>query len=153
MNEAVLTIGRVAAEAGVASSAIRYYERVGVLTQPDRVSGQRRYGPEAVKRLGIIDTAQQAGFSLDEIRELLRGADEGRASEQLRELARRKLPEVEALIERAEAMRSWLALAGDCGCESLDACALFDPDHARDRPTPEPASSSDSCSEIGPTRA
>jgi MerR family redox-sensitive transcriptional activator SoxR len=137
MSETVLTIGQVAAEAGVASSAIRYYERVGVLPQPDRVAGQRRYGREAVERLGIIDTAQQAGFSLDEIRELLDGADDGRASEQLRELARRKLPEVEALIERAEAMRGWLEAAGDCDCESLDACALFAAENTRSLPKPE----------------
>ena len=127
MSEAVLTIGQVAAEAGVASSAIRYYERRGVLPQPDRVAGQRRYGRETVDRLGIIDTAQRAGFSLDEISELLQGADHGRASERLRELARRKLPEAEARIERAEAMRRWLEAARDCGCESLDACALFAP--------------------------
>ena len=127
MSEAVLTIGQVAAAAGVASSAIRYYERRGVLPQPDRVAGQRRYGRRTVERLGIIDTAQRAGFSLDEIRELLQGADDGRASERLRELARRKLPEVEARIERAEAMRRWLEAAGDCGCESLDVCALFAP--------------------------
>ena len=127
MSEAVLTIGQVAAEAGVASSAIRYYERRGVLPQPDRVAGQRRYGRGTVERLGIIDTAQRAGFSLDEISGLLQGADDGRASERLRKLARRKLPEVEARIERAEAMRRWLEAAGDCGCESLDACALFAP--------------------------
>jgi MerR family transcriptional regulator, redox-sensitive transcriptional activator SoxR len=127
MSDTALTIGQVAAEAGVASSAIRYYERVGVLPEPERVSGQRRYGHDAVERLGIVDTAQRAGFSLDEIRDLLRGADEGRASAQLRDLARRKLPEVEALIERAEAMRRWLEAAGDCDCESLDVCALFTP--------------------------
>jgi hypothetical protein len=50
------------------------------------------------------------------------------AFESLRALAARKLPEVEALIERAEAMRAWLRTATDCSCTSLDACALFDPD-------------------------
>ena len=112
---------------GSRTRLIRYYERRGAPPQPDRVAGQRRYGRETVERLEIIDTAQRAGFSLDEIRELLQGADDGRASERLRELARRKLPEAEARIERAEAMRRWLEAARDCGCESLDACALFPP--------------------------
>lgn len=126
MSEAVLTIGQVAAEAGVASSAIRYYERVGVLPEPQRVAGQRRYGRETVERLATIAVAQQAGFSLDEIGELLRGSDRGRASDQLRELAQRKLPEVETLVARAGAMKRWLEIASGCGCGTLDECALFD---------------------------
>ncbi len=132
MSEAELSIGELAAEAGVATSAIRYYERVGVLPEPERVSGRRRYRPDTVERLGMIATAQQAGFLLEEIRELLRGSDQGRASEQLRELAGRKLPEVEALIERGQEMRRWLEAAGECGCETLDACALFAPGDRRD---------------------
>ena len=59
---------------------------------------------------------------------MLSSTDRGApAHEQLRTLAARKLPEVEALIERAEAMRDWLSAAEECGCETLDACALFDP--------------------------
>lgn len=58
-DAAVLTIGEVAREAGVNTSAIRYYERVGVLPAPDRVSGQRRYTPETVRRLGVIDVANR----------------------------------------------------------------------------------------------
>jgi MerR family redox-sensitive transcriptional activator SoxR len=125
MADAELTIGEVAARAGVATSAIRYYERVGVLAQPQRVSGQRRYGSETVDRLVTIGVAQRAGFSLDEIGELLRGSDDGKASASLQELARRKLPEVEDLIARAEAMRKWLSVAAECGCPTLDVCDLF----------------------------
>ena len=120
-----LTIGEVAAEVGLNTSAVRYYERVGVLPAPERVSGQRRYLPEAIDRLRTIQAAQQAGFSLDEITQLLRGVEDGRAAEELRVLAERKLPDVEALIERAEAMKHWLELASDCRCGSLDVCALF----------------------------
>jgi MerR family redox-sensitive transcriptional activator SoxR len=130
MSNAELTIGEVAGRAGVATSAIRYYERVGVLAQPERVSGQRRYGSETVDRLVTIAVAQQAGFSLDEIGELLRGSDEGKASASLQELARRKLPEVEDLIARAEAMREWLSVAAECGCPTLDVCDLFRPSEA-----------------------
>jgi MerR family redox-sensitive transcriptional activator SoxR len=75
----------------------------------------------------VLDVAKRAGFSLDEARLLLQRSDAGSpAYESLRELAARKLPEVEALIERAQAMRAWLLTATDCSCATLDACALFD---------------------------
>ena len=125
MAEATLTIGEVAKAAGVNTSAVRYYERVGVMPEPERYSGQRRYGPGAVDRLHAVHAAQQAGFSLEEITQLLAGAEDGRAAEQLRLLAERKLPDVEALIERAERMKRWLELARECQCGSLDVCALF----------------------------
>jgi len=126
MEDATLTIGQVAAKAGVNVSAIRYYERHGLMPEPERVSGQRRYTDTAIQRLGIIDAAKQAGFSLDEVRILLDSTDAGApAHQQLQALAARKLPEVEALIERAATMRTWLTAATACGCDTLDACALF----------------------------
>lgn len=125
-EEATLTIGAVAEQAGVNVSAIRFYERKGLLPEPDRVSGQRRYTEATVQRLRIIATAKQAGFSLEEVGVLLTSTDEGApAHEQLQRLAERKLPEVDALIERAQTMRGWLTAAGSCDCETLDACALF----------------------------
>ena len=120
-----LTIGQVAKRAGVRTSAIRYYERVGVLPPAERVSGQRRYHDETVERLGLIGAAQQAGFSLDESAELLRSSDEGRASERLRVMAEHKLPDIRSLIDRAERMERWLEQASSCGCSTLEACALF----------------------------
>ncbi len=126
MADATLTIGQVAARAGINDSAIRYYERHGLLPEPERVSNQRRYTDETIQRLGIIDAAKQAGFSLDEVRVLLDSTDQGApAHEQLRELAERKLPEVDALIDRVQTMRRWLMTATTCGCDTLDACALF----------------------------
>ena len=122
-----LTIGQVAAEAGVAASAIRYYEREGLLPTPERVSGQRRYGEDTLRRLEVIGVAKRAGFSLDDVRLLLDTTDAGDpAHARLRELAERKLPEVEALIVRAEAMREWLLTARRCSCSSLDLCGLFE---------------------------
>ena len=77
-------------------------------------------------RLGVIDVAKRAGFSLDDIRVLLSATDAGEpASAHLQELAERKLPEVQELIERAEIVRRWLETARGCGCESLDVCGLF----------------------------
>ncbi len=126
MAEAALSIGEVAKKAGVNVSAIRFYERNGLLPEPERSSGQRRYTAVAIQRLGTINVAKQAGFSLDEVRVLLESTDRGApAHEQLRALANRKLPEIEALIERAETMRDWLAAASTCECETLDGCALF----------------------------
>jgi MerR family redox-sensitive transcriptional activator SoxR len=121
-----LRIGEVADRAGVRVSAIRFYERRGLLPEPERVGGQRCYTAVTVKRLGIIAAAKRAGFSLDEIGALLASTDAGApAHEPLQALATRRLPEVDALIEHAKAMRGWLTAAGHCQCETLDACMLF----------------------------
>jgi MerR family transcriptional regulator, redox-sensitive transcriptional activator SoxR len=134
-----LTIGKLADRFGLNTSAIRYYERVGVLPEPARESGQRRYGPDAVRRLEVLEVAKRAGFTLDETRVLLRSAEAGTpAFEALRDLAARKLPEVEALITRAQEMRAWLLTATDCSCTSLDVCALFDADHGDVAEQPAP---------------
>jgi DNA-binding transcriptional MerR regulator len=93
MAEATLGIGEVAREAGVSVSAIRFYERNGLLPEADRVGGRRRFGSDVVRRLGVIDVAKQAGFSLDEIRALLDSIDRGApAHEELQALAARSCP-------------------------------------------------------------
>lgn len=127
MDDDLLRIGEVAERAGLRTSAIRYYESIGLIPEPDRLSGQRVYEPAVLRRLAMIDVSQRAGLSLDEIRELLDAGTEP-ISGHLRDLAARKLPEVEALIERAEAMREWLLTAKGCDCESIDDCGLFDAD-------------------------
>ena len=124
--EATLTIGQVAEQVGLKTSAIRFYESVGVLPAPERVSGQRRYTEETVRRLQALDVAKRAGFTLSEATLVLSSADGGApAHEQLRELATRKLPEVDALIAQAQAMRAWLITATGCTCATLDVCGLF----------------------------
>jgi MerR family redox-sensitive transcriptional activator SoxR len=126
MSDATLTIGQVAQRAGLNVSALRYYESEGLLPEAPRVGGQRRYSTETLTRLGVIDVAKRAGFSLDEIRTLLAAADaEEPTHARVQELARRKLPEVEDLLSRADAVRRWLTVATACGCETLDGCALF----------------------------
>ena len=134
--EATLTIGEVARRAGLNTSAIRYYEARGLLPAPERESGRRRYTEETVRRLHVVEVAKRAGFTLEEAGVLLATAEDGTpASAQIRELAARKLPDVEALIVRAQAMRDWLQTATGCNCETLDVCGLFDdealtPQHA-----------------------
>jgi MerR family transcriptional regulator, redox-sensitive transcriptional activator SoxR len=120
-----LRIGDVARTAGVRKSLIRYYERIGLIPEAPRVSGQRRYDRAVLRRLAVIDVAQRAGLSLDEIRDLLQiGSDP--LSPRLRALAERRLPEIESLIDRAERVRAWLTAATRCDCETVDECALFD---------------------------
>jgi MerR family redox-sensitive transcriptional activator SoxR len=125
-EEPLLTIGQVAERAGLNTSHIRFYERVGVLPAPERISGQRRYRPEVLHRLSIIDIAQRAGLTLDEIAPLTgpgnRSAD---TSAHIRTLADDKLPHIEALITRAQAVKQWLQVAQRCDCESVDVCGLF----------------------------
>jgi MerR family redox-sensitive transcriptional activator SoxR len=131
-DHATLTIGQLAERFGLKTSAIRYYERVGVLPEPEREHGHRRYSVETIRRLQVLDVAKRAGFSLDEARLLMEGGEAGTpAFESLRALAARKLPDVEALIARAEEMRSWLLTATDCSCQTLDVCGLFDHDDIR----------------------
>jgi MerR family transcriptional regulator, redox-sensitive transcriptional activator SoxR len=123
----LLAIGEVAKRAGRAASSIRYYEEIGLLPEPARVNGRRQYRPEIVRTLAVIETAQRAGLNLDEIRLLLDAAADNRvATERLREVAERKLPELVALIERAELVRAWLEDAACCTCPSLEDCPLFD---------------------------
>jgi MerR family redox-sensitive transcriptional activator SoxR len=124
--QGMFTIGQIAARTGLRASSIRHWESVGVLAAPERVSGSRRYGEGVIRQIQTIRVAQQAGFTLAEIRELLSGVDgEGRASARIRALAERKLREVEALIERATTVRGWLEVAMDCSCPTLDDCSLF----------------------------
>jgi len=121
-----LTIGEVARRAGVATSQIRYYERIELLPKPERVGGQRRYDTDVLGKLGFIGVAQGAGFKLSEIKELIEGVDSSTGmAEQMRALSARKLDEVEALLARTRAMKGWLEVAKECGCATPEECALF----------------------------
>lgn len=103
----LLTIGEVAAIIGVQTSTLRYYESIGILPAPKRVSGQRRYSPAILPILEIIQLAKDANFSLAEIRVLLYG-DEGTPSERWRVLVEHKLKEVNDVIARAQEMKALL---------------------------------------------
>jgi MerR family redox-sensitive transcriptional activator SoxR len=118
-----LPIGEVARRTGVATSALRYYERAGLLPAPARRSGQRRYDPEIVGRVRIIQTARAAGFSIEETREFLTLSPGETPSSRWRTLAERKQAEIDALIAQAEQMRSILKDSFPCDCPALDDCA------------------------------
>jgi MerR family transcriptional regulator, redox-sensitive transcriptional activator SoxR len=120
-----LAIGEVAERAGMSTSRIRYYEGRGVLPKPERAAGQRRYDEDVLRRLAMIDAAQRVGFTLEEIRDLLGSRDQP-AHERLRELASMKLPELDALVERAIAVRRVMEMCSTCDCQSIDVCRMFD---------------------------
>jgi MerR family redox-sensitive transcriptional activator SoxR len=128
MDGAGLTIGEVARQVGLRSSAIRYYESAGLLPAPVRVSGWRRYDVTVLRRLAVIDLAQRSGFTLGEIRTLVRGFSPSTPpSARWHALARQKLPEVETLIARARTMKRLLEAGLNCRCLRLEDCALLVP--------------------------
>src|SRR5207244_2892900 len=113
----------VAKQFGLRTSALRYYEQVGILPQANRVSGRRRYDVAILRRLAVIQRARQIGFSLDEIRELFSGFQPGLpASHRWRQLSQRKLAELEASLERIMTMKNLLRRMATCECDALDDC-------------------------------
>jgi MerR family redox-sensitive transcriptional activator SoxR len=119
-------IGDVARRVGLRPSALRYYERVGLLPKPRRSSRQRCYDPEIIGRLEIIRVAREAGFSIRETRLFLTGfASATKPSERWRSLAERKLVEVEDQIRRAETMKVLLKESFRCRCPRLEDCERY----------------------------
>lgn len=118
-----MSIGQVAQAAGVRPSTVRYYESIGLLPIPARRSGRRRYDPGTVQRLSIIQTAQQAGFTLDEMRILFDDlpANES-ASAQWQALVDQKLQELNDLIRRVQSMKALLEEIRSCADDELAEC-------------------------------
>jgi MerR family transcriptional regulator, redox-sensitive transcriptional activator SoxR len=126
-----MTIGEVARKAGIRPSSLRYYESVGILPKPERVNGRRHYDGEVLRgvldRLAVVSIAQQAGFTVAEIRTLLHGfSDDAPPSERWRIMAREKLTEVEALIHRVKGMKRVLERGLGCECLRIEDCVLLD---------------------------
>jgi Predicted transcriptional regulators len=118
-------IGEVGRQAGLAPSAIRYYERLGLLPKPARKGGKRQYDESVLEWLALISLARQAGFTVAEVRRLVTGFAPGTApAVRWTRLAETKLREVDAMIERAEQMRTILGIALQCGCLRLEECGV-----------------------------
>jgi MerR family redox-sensitive transcriptional activator SoxR len=120
-----LPIGEIARRAGLRPSAVRYNERVGLLTPVPRTGGQRRYDSSALHRLSAIRLAQRAGFSLDEIKRLFE-AERRPGGAGWRALVESKLDEVRARIDEAQTMERMLLESLECGCEAFDECPLIE---------------------------
>jgi MerR family transcriptional regulator, redox-sensitive transcriptional activator SoxR len=126
-----LSIGELARRCGLAPSAIRYYEKAGLLPRAPRVSRQRRYGAEMTGRLRLLQLAREAGFTIRETRTFLTGFPETtRPAIRWQTLAKRKLTELSSQIERMERMKRLLESGFRCSCLSMDDCARILSDHA-----------------------
>jgi MerR family redox-sensitive transcriptional activator SoxR len=122
-----LSIGEVSNRVGLAPSAIRFYESEGLLAAPRRPSGRRAFDPGAVARLQVIRTARELGFSLEEIKQLLLDfPPDTPPPERWRALARDKLPEIDAQIQRGLALRRMLHAGMRCRCVRIEDCFIDD---------------------------
>jgi MerR family redox-sensitive transcriptional activator SoxR len=119
-----LLISEVARQTGLRPSAIRYYEQIGILPAPRRISGQRRYDSAVLYRLAIVQRARSMGFSLDEVRQLFfgfRGAVH--ACERWKRLSRKKLEDLDLLASQIKEMQSLIReMAECCRCATLEQC-------------------------------
>ena len=118
-----MKIGELAKQAGLNASAIRYYERAGLLSPPLRVGGQRRYSMDELDRVLLIRFASEMGFSLNETKLFLTGLKSGApVGSRWKKLARGKIEEVATNINRAKRLKSLLEHLLDCRCVSLNVC-------------------------------
>ena len=120
----MLSIGEVAQRTGIRPSAIRYYEDAGILPRPARNSGRRYYDMDAVRRIDVLKFAQQTGFTLEEIKTLFQGFNSGnQINARWQVLARKKMEELDALVERIQGMRQALEQGLKCGCIRIEDCS------------------------------
>ena len=120
-----LTVAKLAAAGGVGVETIRFYQRKGLLETPPRDGGIRRYGSQDVRRLRFIRQAQAAGFTLEEIRELL-DLDSSDDRPRARELARRRIKALDYKIAELKRARDALQrLAKECGSGSSGPCPIL----------------------------
>jgi MerR family mercuric resistance operon transcriptional regulator len=115
-----LTIGKLAAETGVNVETVRYYQRIGLLREPEKTGGFRHYGPDHLARLRFIRRAKEGGFSLEEIRSLLE-LDEVTERGRIRALAQHRLAEIEQRMVDMQALAEHLR-------QLIDRCEHATPD-------------------------
>ena len=123
-----LTISQIARRGELRPSAIRYYEKIGILPAAHRASGQRRYDETVLYRLAVIQRARQIGFSLEDIRRLFFGFRKSTpASERWHKLSKQKLTELDKLASYIQTIQGLLRRQQNCSCTALDQCgkAMF----------------------------
>lgn len=120
-----LTIGKLAAAGGVGVETVRFYQRRGLLETPTRDVGVRRYGSDDIRRLRFIKQAQAAGFTLEEIKELL-DLDASEDRSRVRELANKRVKALDAKISELGRARDALRrLASECGRGAAGPCPIL----------------------------
>jgi MerR family redox-sensitive transcriptional activator SoxR len=120
-----LTIGEVARRAGLHTSAIRYYESVGLLPPPKRINGRRRYDADVFQRLGLIQLVRGAGFGISEMQDLFAAFSEDvPVANVWQAIAAKKEVEMQAIIAQAQATQQMLNQARNCQCEQVGECVV-----------------------------
>jgi MerR family redox-sensitive transcriptional activator SoxR len=132
MASSLLSIGELAQRAGVATSTLRFYEAQGLIRGSRSSGGHRQYARDVLRRVAFLRAGQRVGLSLDELRQALAGLPDGRTPtkadwERLARHWQTLLDERLALLQR---LRDTLGGCIGCGCLSLKACALYNPDDA-----------------------
>jgi MerR family transcriptional regulator, redox-sensitive transcriptional activator SoxR len=123
-------ISEVAQATGLQSSALRYYEKVGLITPVARSSGRRQYDRSVLRRLAVIALLQEAGFTIAEVGQLL---DAETGHDKWRSMAEQKLAELDAHLTRITTAREVLVAAVECDCSGVDTCELVDARRGRHR--------------------
>lgn len=126
---ALLTIGQLSERAGVATSAIRFYESKGLIRSTRTAGNQRRYEQSTLRRVSFIRAAQRVGLTLEEIAEALAELPQNRTPTKAdwHKISREWRPRLDEQIRRIELLRSRLDSCIGCGCLSLKSCALMNP--------------------------
>ncbi|MFO7300219.1 MAG: redox-sensitive transcriptional activator SoxR [Actinomycetes bacterium] len=127
----LLTIGELAARAGVATSALRFYEEKGLISSERTDGNQRRYRRATIRRVSVIKAAQRCGLTLDEIAEVLDQLPSGVARQKdWEKVSRAWKDQLEERIRRLELLRDQLDSCIGCGCLSMNRCGLLNPQDA-----------------------
>ncbi len=126
----LLTIGEISARAGIAHSAIRFYESQGLISSERTAGNQRRFRRSTLRRIAFIRSAQRVGLSLDEIAAALTALPQGRTPDRSdwTRLSSTWRPRIDARIDQLLKLRDSLDTCIGCGCLSLTHCALQNPD-------------------------
>jgi MerR family transcriptional regulator, redox-sensitive transcriptional activator SoxR len=140
MEKEWLTIGEVAARAGLAASALRFYESEGLIDSARSGGGQRRFHRDMLRRIAFVRVAQRVGLTLEEIRGALARLPAGRTPTPAdwAALSRSWRPRLDDQIATLERLRDRLTSCIGCGCLSFKACALYNPEDAASSLGPGP---------------
>ncbi|WP_171163745.1 redox-sensitive transcriptional activator SoxR [Streptomyces sp. I05A-00742] len=126
----LMTIGELAARSGLATSALRYYEQLGLIRSERTAGGRRRYPRSTLRRVAFVRAAQAVGLSLDEARTAMGRLPEDRAptAAQWNRVARAWTERIDERIAELERLRRRITGCIGCGCLSLRKCAIYNPD-------------------------
>ena len=118
-----MTVGELARQAGVRTSTVRYYERLGLLPKAPRRSGRRAFDGEALAHFAVVQFARNCGFTLKEIGQLVSSASRPTSmSQRWNAVAPHKLAEMDAAIARAQAIKALLVRITGCQCATVAQC-------------------------------